>query len=136
MKKIIWVFLASFAFLFLFSTAAQASLCLVNHPETNGGLVPCGQFPDCRCEIKDFFIMLRWIFDFIVKVIAAPLAGLLIVVGGVLILLSGINANWYATGKRLITWAIISFLLILGSWLIVDIVLKAIGYTGSWSSIF
>jgi hypothetical protein len=80
--------------------------------------------------------MIKRIFDFVVWTIATPLAGVMIVIGGVLILLSGFNNNWYGTGKQIITWSILSILLIFGSWLIVDIVLRTIGYTADWSSPF
>lgn len=153
MNKILLVFLASFAFLFLFSGSAYAKQCgsypnpfLVGppapstslHPETDGSLVPCGQYTNCRCELADIFEMIRRVFLFITAYIAAPLAGLFIVVGGILIMLSGFNANWYPLGKRFIIWSFVSFLLIFGSFLIVDFVLKAIGYNppGGWNTIF
>jgi len=83
-------------------------------------LVPCGGTGQARCELADIFQLILNIYNFLILVIATPLAGLMIVIGGVLILLSGINANWFNTGKKILMWSFISLLLIFGSWLIIN----------------
>jgi hypothetical protein len=40
------------------------------------------------------------------------------------------NPAWIAKGKNMVIWSIIAWVLILTSWIIVDTVLKAIGYKG------
>ena len=115
------------------------------HPDTQGSLVPCGQYPDCRCDLADFFTMGLRIYNFLTWIIIVPLAALMIVIGGLLILLSGgpnspdpvtkaISPNLYSLGKQMVLWSIISVILVFGAWLIVDVLLKTIGYTGNWSS--
>lgn len=148
MKKVFLIFFASFAILFLFSTIIYAD-----------GLVPCGTGsptnPDGtinsywrRCELKDLFTLALNVYNFIVLKIATPLAGLLIVIGGVLIMISGgpggknpvtgvVSPNLYTTAKNMIKGAAIGIFLIFGSWLIINIVLTAIGYNPPfpWSSL-
>jgi len=132
MKKFLPLFLLSLTVLLLFSGVAQASVC----PEFKTSLVPCGQKPDCPCELLDLFEMIGRVYYFFVWDIATPLAGLMIVVGGVMLLVSGGNPGLAGRAKNIIKWSIIAILLIFGSWLIIDFVLKAIGYTraGNWSA--
>ena len=95
-------------------------------------LVRCGNTGQLACTLADFFQMIVRIYKFMVYIIALPLAGLLILLGGVLILLSGINANWFTTGKNILWGTFIALALIFGSWLIINVVLKAIGYQLQW----
>jgi len=120
----------------------------ISHPEVGNNnpadpndppppLVLCGQFVDCRCELADFFEMLVRIFNFILLV-GSAFAVFIIALGGVLILASGFNQNWYERGKKMVMGACIAVLLMFCSWLIINIILTAFGYTGAgtWSSLF
>ena len=152
MKKLFFIILAA---LILFSlpitvTQTQAAQCSVEHPDTSStvtprpnaaghpevanSLVPCGQYPDCQCELQDLFTMVLRIYNFLVWTIATPLAGLLVVAGGVLMVVSGGNPGLLDWGKRILWGVFIAIILIFGSWFIIDIVLKAIGYTGRWNT--
>ena len=115
-------------FLFSFVLLAVLVIFLVPQPAV-GAIVPC----DDNCTIADFFKLIANVFNFIVLNIATPLAGLIIVIGGVLILLSGVNAKWYDTGKSMIKIAIIAILLIWGSVLIINTLFAALGYDGVWN---
>lgn len=160
MKKVLPIFLASLVFLFLFSgiTKAQAPVtvtCDESSPtgffapglSGTNGIVPCGRTSACRCELIHIFILILNIYNFILWNIATPLAALLIVLGGVLMIISGgpgkvnpitsiASPNLYNTAKNMVWWSVIGITLIFSSWLIIDIVLKVIGYTGLWSSPF
>lgn len=124
-----------------------------NGRTTQNGLVPCGRATDnngnlmCRCELVHIFILIKNVFDFFRIYIATPVAGLMIMIGGIIIMISGgpggkspigqiAKASLYDTGKKMVIWSIVSVLIIWGSWLIIDITLKAIGYTQIWSSPF
>lgn len=137
MKKFFLIFLLLILFLMPVLTIAQ-------------GLVPCGKgdptLPDGspnpdwkRCELADLFKLVENVYGFIVLYIATPLAGLVIVMGGVIILISGgpgglnpitgiASPNLYNTGKNMVTGAILGMFLILGGWLIINTVLNIIGY--------
>ena len=111
-------------------------------PEATG-LVPCGVKVNpppagspsgtqgtlaCPCTLNHFFIMALRIVNFMIWILGVPLATLMIVIGGLLIMLSGVNPEWVSKGKHMLLWAIISIALMLGSWLIINFVLAAIGY--------
>ncbi len=91
-----------------------------------GALVPC----DTGCTLTDLAVLIKNVYDFLVTMIALPLAGLMIVLGGIILLISGGNPGLASTGKKMIYGTIIAILLVLGSWLIINAVLLAIGYVG------
>lgn len=123
MKKIFWVF---FLLVIIIPTLAGAQ---------NGGIVQCGNAPDGSdaCTITDFFAMLARIYDFLVKWIATPLAILAITIGAVVLMTSAGNPAQATRGKQILMFAIIGLVLVFCSWLIIQTILSAIGYTGSWN---
>ncbi|MFH1968594.1 MAG: hypothetical protein ABIJ84_04360 [bacterium] len=123
MKKIFWVF---FLLTILIPVSAVAQ---------SGGLVPCGNSPDGSdaCTITDFFIMLGRIYDFLVKWIATPLAILSITIGAVVLMTSAGNPSQATKGKQILMISIIGLVLVFCSWLIIQTLLSAIGYTGAWN---
>lgn len=100
-----------------------------------GGIVTCSGTTDCPCTICSFFQMLANIYDFIVKMIATPLAVLAFIIGGLLMLVSAGNPNTFGLGKKIIYAAIIGLVLVFCSWLIIDFILHAVGYSQNWSSL-
>ena len=93
----------------------------------NGGAAICSKNIACPCQFGHFFTMLSRIYIFITWTIAIPLAGLLIVIGGVIMLVSGGNPNWFEFGKRMLWGAFWGVLLIFGAWIIVSIIFLALG---------
>ena len=94
----------------------------------NAGLVPCGNTGQLQCTINDFFVMLARIYSFLVKDIAAPLAIFALTIGGVFILISAGNPNLMGTGKKIVYVSIVGLVLVFCSWLIIDLILGALGY--------
>ncbi|MEK7658806.1 MAG: pilin [Patescibacteria group bacterium] len=143
MKKSFLLFFISFAILFLiFGIFGKISAYSDGTAETESwndsycpstgdpkatGLVPCGV--SCTCTIENFFLMLARIYDFIVWYIATPLAVLALTIGGVIMMISAGNPNLFATGKKILYAAIIGLVLVFCSWLIIDFILAAIGYS-------
>ncbi len=106
------------------------------------GIVNCGCAADGSdaCTIGDFFTMLAKIYDFIVKMIATPLAVIALTVGGIMILISAGNPNLAGTGKKILYAGIIGLVLVFCSWLIINFILcTVLGYSSggscNWSSI-
>ena len=96
------------------------------------GLVPCNG-PDCT--INSFFALLNNIFEFIVYFIATPLAILMIIIGGLMILISAGNPNLAGLGKKILWASIIGLALVFCSWLIINFILGAIGYKNAWNKL-
>lgn len=59
------------------------------------------------------------------------IAVLLIAIGGLMMLLSGVNQRWYAAGRAMIAAALIGYILILGSTLIIDLIVSFFGVLGA-----
>jgi len=127
MKRVFPILFISLGFLLLISGITYAQ-----------GLVPCGQPGKPRCELGDLFTLVRNIYNFIVLYISTPLAGLIIVIGGILMMISGgpgspspitgvASPNLYNTAKNMISGAIFGWFLIWGSWLIIHTLLWALG---------
>ena len=101
------------------------------------GLVPCGNASDGSdaCTINDFFTMLVRVYEFIVKMIATPLAVIALIVGAIFMMVSAGDPGIFGKGREIIKWAIIGLFLVWGSFLIIDFILKTIGFLGNWSSL-
>ena len=97
------------------------------------GIVPCGNPGQPACEIKDFFIMLAIIYDFLVKWIATPLAILGLTIGAIFILISAGNPSLNKRGWDIVWAAVIGLALVFCSWLIINTLLSAMGYQGAWN---
>ena len=154
MKKVFPILFLAFVFLLVFSamipTFSYASQCAqANHPDTSSSvagataaahtdvansLVPCGQYPDCQCQITDLFVMIVGLYNFAIIYLAFPLATFSLVLGGVLMLISGGNPGLIEKGKNMIKLSLYGLALVLCSYLIIDVVLKAIGYVLPWNT--
>jgi hypothetical protein len=99
------------------------------------GIVPCGNPGQPACEIKDFFIMLALIYDFIVWWIATPLAIIALTVGAIFMLISAGNPSLFGRGKQIIMWSIIGLVLVFCSWLIVNFIMETLGYAVRWDTL-
>jgi hypothetical protein len=88
-------------------------------------LVPCGGSQD-PCTWCHFGKLIENIIDFLMYLVF-PLAVLMIVIGGILIMTSGGSSSRFSKGKEMITGAIIGILIALISWMIIDTI------AGGWS---
>ena len=65
-----------------------------------GGLVPCGGPGQNPCSICDFGILIINITNFFIYKIAIPLAGLMILIGGLMIMLGAASEQRVTAGKK------------------------------------
>jgi hypothetical protein len=100
----------------------------VDSSSTNVGLV-------CVCQLTHAFILTVNIYKFVLWYVMIPFAGLMVVVGGVLLVVSAGNPGLASTAKKILLYTLIGMALALASWLIVDIILKTVGYTGNWQTL-
>lgn len=115
------------------------------------GLVPCGPgttnpdgTPTNRpyCTLCDFFKMIGYVFDFIIKIIVPSLAALMVAVGGFFYITAFFGeggANAIGKGGAVLKATVIGLLIAYGSWLIVHTVFFTLGvnpeFLGSWNKI-
>ena len=87
-----------------------ASLFLVIPATQAAGLVPCNG-PDCR--VCHLFQLITNITSFLFRQIAMPLAGLMFLVGGIMMMLSGGNETRFKKGKEILVNTLVGLVIIL-----------------------
>ncbi len=112
MRKIILI--SSFCFLSLVSITQAA------------GLVPCGGSTGIECTWCHLMQLFKNIIDFMLYLVI-PLAIIMIVVGGIMVMTAGGSTERASKGREIITAAVIGLVIALLSWLIIDIIIKVIG---------
>lgn len=122
--KIIKTFFATTLFLFLALGQVQAA-----------GLVPCGGPGEKVCGFCDIFVTINGIIQFIIIKIVPTVAVLMLVIGGAMWFLGGVNPKYLQTGKNIITTTLIGLVIIFTAFLVIGTVLSAIGLTG-WTHDF
>jgi hypothetical protein len=99
------------------------------------GLVPCGLAEDdpdqegdqtVPCTFCHFFVMINNIITEIFKWVA-PIAALMLVAGGVMLLFAGAKPDMLIKAKGAITATVIGVVIIFGAWIIVNTILTKIG---------
>ena len=87
-------------------------------------IVPCG-IGGNDCTLCHFFTLLSNIVNFMAEKIAFPLAIVIIMWGGFLLLTAGGDTGKIEKGKRALTNGLWGLLIIIIAWLLVDTILKA-----------
>ncbi len=92
-------------------------------------LVPCG--PDSHggkgCQFCDLIILIGNVINFALYNIAIPLVVVFIVWGGLTIMTAGDSTEKVSQGRKMIQSAIVGVLIALGAWMIINMVLSAVG---------
>lgn len=117
MNYIAKIFCVSFALLPLITTAA---------------LVPCGTSTTHPCTWCDLMQLITNVINFLIYIVI-PLAAVMIVVGGIMIMTAGGSTTRLAKGKEIVTAAVVGLLIALLSWLIIDTIIKIIAV--GWDSL-
>ncbi len=126
MKKVI--LLSTFYFL--------ASTLIVQ----SAGLVPCGGINEKPCSYCDLLELFKGVIDFLMYIIF-PLATIMIVWGGIVIMTARESPERVKQGRGIITAAVVGILIALLSWLILDTIFKvvAVGWSntglGPWNQL-
>lgn len=98
------------------------------------GLVPC---KGTACTLCDLWQLGSNIVNFIVWVIAVPVASILFVVAGVIFITSGGREAQVTKARTIFTNVLVGLLLVFCSWLIVDTIFKTLagdGFVKAWNS--
>ncbi len=126
------------AYIITFSILAFPSTSLLMAEEVEmSGLVPVcntkiatdGGFED-PCGFEYFMTMINFIIDFLFKYLATPIFAILFIYAGWLYISSSGNPSNVSLAKKIIKNALVGYLIILLSWLIVDTIIKGLGFTG------
>lgn len=106
------------------------------------GLVPCGGPGEPACQMCYFVTLMDKIIGWLVAILSV-IVSIVIVVAGLKMVTSSGNVSAKEDAKRLVTNAIIGFIIVLAAWLLVDIIMRMLltGEDGSiedygpWSTI-
>jgi hypothetical protein len=97
----------------------------------NAGLVPCGTSTTPPCTWCHLMLLIKNIIDLLMNIVF-PLAAVMIVIGGIMIMTAGGSTERVSRGKQILTAAVIGLLIALLSWLVIDTIIKvlATGWDG------
>lgn len=105
------------------------------------GFVPCGRSTDdlttpgidesTPCSLCHLFVLSKRIIDFVTINIIVPLGALMFIIGGVMLLNARGEPERIAKGKKILTTAVIGFLIISTAWLIVNTIIVFFTPAGS-----
>jgi hypothetical protein len=87
------------------------------------GLVPCGGPDESACEACHVVEMLNGLLDWLIGILAVVFALIVVTAGFNLVTSSG-NVAAKAKAKSMITNAFVGFVIVLASWLLVDLGMK------------
>lgn len=98
-------------------------------------LVPCGECVSydakgvCtqihECDVCDLFLGAKNIVNYLV-LIAAPIAVVILIYGGLMLLTSGGSETKISKGKNALAMAVWGIIIVLAGWLIVDTILRSL----------
>lgn len=95
----------------------------------SGGIVQCANDP---CTLCDIWILADRLTRFLLFNLMLPLAALMILIGGALLLTARDNQQQHAQGKAVFTYAIYGMIVAFAAWLIVSTLLATLGYKDTW----
>ena len=79
------------------------------------------------CTFCHFFVMFKGVIDFFLFRIVPVVAVFMIVIGGFMFFGTSENPSAIETGKKIITSALVGFIIVFASWLIINLFLASIG---------
>ena len=88
------------------------------------GLIPCGGKGEEICTLADLGCLAEKIIDFLLLYLAAPLAVISMLIGGILMITAGGNQNQLERSKSIFYNTVIGIIIAFGAWLIVNLILQ------------
>lgn len=93
------------------------------------GLVPCNTVRNPEpCEFKHFTTLINKVINFILFYMAVPIAAIMFVYAGVLLVTSGGSTESRGKAKKIFTSVLIGIVLAAAAWLIVKTLLSIVHY--------
>ncbi len=84
------------------------------------GIVSCGQGTGRFCQFCDIFLTIHNVFTFFVLQVTVPLATLMFIVGGLILMFGGGSPSLLTKAKSILKFTLIGVLVVLLSWIIVN----------------
>ena len=110
------------------------------------GIVPCGQSEDdldplvnnnidesANCTLCHFFILITMVVNFVLFKLTAPLALLMLIIGGAMFMLAAGNPSTITQARKLIASVLIGIVIIYGAYFLVGVFLQSVGLA-TWTT--
>lgn len=97
--------------------------------EISGGIVHCVGAP---CTLCDLSILADRSTRFLLFNVMLPIAALMILIGGILLLTARGNQQQQTQGKAVLTYAVWGMIIAFAAWLIITTLLATLGYKATW----
>ena len=98
------------------------------NPPPGGGLVTCTD----NCGFNELLDMINKIINFVLLVLAVPIAAIMFAYAGFLLVFSGGEAGKRTKAKDIFLNVVIGLVVVAACWLIVHTLLNIVGFDGSW----
>ncbi|OGI82227.1 hypothetical protein A3I95_00635 [Candidatus Nomurabacteria bacterium RIFCSPLOWO2_02_FULL_44_12] len=119
--------------IFIFFLLISPALSLAQGNEGTG-LIPCGTLVDASgkvtnsCGFGDFMKLINWVIDFILKKLALPIAAIMFVYAGFLMVTGGGSTEAAGKARKIFTSTALGLILAAAAWVIVKAFLSIMGY--------
>lgn len=90
------------------------------------GIVPCGTSDTPECNICYLFQLIDNLVDFLLEVIALPLAVVMFLYGGFMWITAAGDPGKITKGRNALQYAVVGMIVAFAAWLIIDTILKAL----------
>ena len=124
------------AFVLAFTIITAPNILLAGSVKMSGLVPVCntkigtdGTFTD-PCGFEYFMTMINYVLEWVFKYLATPFFALVFVWAGWLYISDMGSSKNVSKAKDVMKYAVYGYLLILVSWLIVDTIMKGLGFTG------
>ncbi len=130
MKRKVGIFILSLVMIFGPTFASEARYNII--PNCNKGAIntTTGSYAQ-PCDFNALIQLINNVIHFLLFVIATPLVALIICYAGFLFLTSGGSAETRNKAKKILKNVIIGYIIGLAAWLIVNTIVKTLGFTGN-----
>jgi len=119
--------------IFIFTILAIPILSFAAQDPLSSGLVPCDGSVARPCDFNAFMTLVNTIIKFILFNLAVPIAAIMFVYAGFLLVTAGGEAAGARTkAKTIFTNAVLGLIFAAAAWLIVRTILAILGYQGDW----
>lgn len=130
---------------FIFAIALITGI-FVSSQAFAAGIVPCGQSEDdpdhnvnnnidesAKCTLCHFFILITMIVNFVLFKLTAPLALLMLIIGGAMFMLAAGNPSTITQARKLIASVLIGIVIIYSAYFLVGVFLQSVGLA-TWTT--
>jgi len=109
-------------------------VALAADPRGQPPIVSCGNTGQPMCSLCDLYVLVRKIIDFLLFQLALPIAVVVALIGGILLLVSAGDPKKVEQGKSALTNAVVGIIIAFAAWLIINTILTTLAFKVPFTS--